>query len=48
MTILDEITFLHHPEFDTQARRTGIVARVNPSGTAAWRLHMVEEKRIGW
>ena len=40
--------FLHHPEFDTQARRTGIVAQVQPSGIAVWRLHVVEEKRIGW
>jgi hypothetical protein len=40
--------FLHHPEFHTQARRSGSVVQVRAGGIAFWRLHFEVEQSIGW
>ena len=40
--------FLRHPEFRTQARRSGRVVQVNPRGITFWRLHAEEEERVEW
>ena len=39
---------LHHPEFDTQAKRMGGVIRVSAAGLSLWRLHGESEIRFNW
>lgn len=39
---------LHHPEFDTQAKRMGTVIRASHTGLAVWRLHAEQEVRFDW
>jgi hypothetical protein len=39
---------LHHPEFDTQAKRMGNVIRVSHIGLAAWRLRAEREVYFDW
>jgi hypothetical protein len=40
--------FLKHPLFDTQAKRLGIVARVQADRIVRWRLRQQLPKTIGW
>jgi hypothetical protein len=40
--------FLKHPQFDTQAKRLGLVARVHPDGVQCWRLGLQRVALIGW
>ena len=40
--------FLRHPEFDTQAKRMGVVARVARGGVHFWRVGNRELKSVGW
>lgn len=39
---------LRHWEFDTQAKRMGVVIRVSSMGIAMWRLHAEEETYVDW
>ena len=39
---------LHHPEFDTQAKRMGTVIRASHTRLAVWRLHADQEAHLGW
>lgn len=39
---------LSHRQFDTYAKRLGIVARVSAAGIDAWRLHSEQMERLGW
>ena len=39
---------LHHPEFDTVAKRMGKVVRVSSMGLAMWRLHAEQEAYFDW
>ena len=39
---------LHHPEFDTVAKRMGKVVRVSSMGLAMWRLHAEQETYFDW
>jgi hypothetical protein len=39
---------LHHPEFDTKAKRMGMVIRVSHAGLSAWRLNVEKEMRLSW
>jgi hypothetical protein len=39
--------FLHHHEFNTDAKRMGTIIRVTHSGLQVWRLHDVDT-RFGW
>lgn len=40
--------FLHHPEFDTHAKRMGTVIRVSPTGLAVWRVHRTTPEKFSW
>jgi hypothetical protein len=40
--------FLRHREFDTVAKRLGIVVRVSSTGITVWRLHAEDEDRFEW
>ena len=40
--------FLHHPGFDTAAKRMGVVARVAPQGLTVWRPHAAKETFVDW
>lgn len=40
--------FLRHPEFDTRAKRMGIVARVHPGGVVYWRAKARSPQSIPW
>src|SRR2546425_962958 len=40
--------FLKHPQFDTQTKRLGMVARVNASGVQFWRKGKRGLQRVGW
>ena len=40
--------FLHHREFNTQAKRMGAVIRVMHTGLAIWRLHAGKVIRFNW
>jgi len=40
--------FLRHPEFDTMAKRMGIVVRVSSAGITVWRLHAEDEESFEW
>lgn len=40
--------FIRHPEFDTQARRMGVVARVYESGVDYWRVGMRLSHAAAW
>jgi hypothetical protein len=40
--------FLRHPEFDTQAKRMGVVARVGASGIRYWRGRNRELRQTKW
>lgn len=40
--------FLRHPEFDTQAKRMGSVARISMKGLVVWRPHAEQEVRFFW
>jgi len=39
---------LRHREFDTQAKRMGVVIRVSSVGLSFWRLHTERETHAGW
>jgi len=39
---------LHHPEFDTQAKRMGAVIRVSAAGLSLWRSHVENEVHFDW
>ncbi|MGH2586869.1 MAG: hypothetical protein ACRDJE_18300 [Dehalococcoidia bacterium] len=39
---------LHHPRFDTTAKRLGHVVRVNPAGLVFWRLRSDQEEQTAW
>ncbi len=39
---------LHHPAFDTQAKRMGTVIHASHSGLTVWRLHAASEERVDW
>lgn len=39
---------LHHPEFDTQAKRMGAVIRVSSARLSFWRLHADREMHLNW
>ena len=40
--------FLHHPEFNTKAKRMGCVIRVLPTVLAVWRIHHEKESHLEW
>ncbi|MCX6628402.1 MAG: hypothetical protein NTW28_12325 [Candidatus Solibacter sp.] len=40
--------FLRHPDFDTQAKRTGSVVRISHAGLAVWRLRSQTEIHTVW
>ncbi|MBE2232436.1 MAG: hypothetical protein IAE85_02990 [Anaerolinea sp.] len=40
--------FLRHPEFDTEAKRMGMVIHVSHTGSWFWRLHGQKETHIDW
>ncbi len=40
--------FLGHKDFDTEAKRMGMVVRLSHAGIFLWRLHVEEEARLGW
>lgn len=40
--------FLGHPEFDTQAKRMGIVVRISRKGLWVWYLHAEKEIQLNW
>lgn len=40
--------FLQHPQFDTAAKRMGLVARVSPPGLAVWRSKAAYETPVDW
>lgn len=40
--------FLRHPEFDTVAKRMGIVARISSGGITVWHLRTEKEARFDW
>ncbi len=40
--------FLHHPNFDTEAKRMGNVVRLSHAGIYLWRLHVENEARLDW
>lgn len=40
--------FLRHPEFNTEAKRMGVVVHISHAGLWLWRLHGQEETRIDW
>ena len=39
---------LRHPDFDTQAKRMGVVIRVSHVGLSVWGLHAHQEVHEGW
>jgi hypothetical protein len=39
---------LHHPAFDTKAKRMGAVIRVSHAGLSVWRLNVEKEMRLAW
>ena len=39
---------LHHPEFDTQAKRLGSVLRLSHAGVSAWHLRHQHEMHYEW
>ena len=39
---------LHHPKFDTQAKRMGAVIRVSSAGLSFWRLNTERKMHAGW
>jgi len=39
---------LRHPEFDTHAKRMGVVMRASQSGISAWRLHVERQENFDW
>ena len=39
---------LHHPEFDTYAKRAGKIIRIGPSGIACWQLRRRQEAFVMW
>jgi hypothetical protein len=40
--------FLRHPEFNTQAKRMGLVCAIAPSGISGWKPHAQEEESWSW
>jgi hypothetical protein len=40
--------FLRHKDFDTEAKRMGLVVRLSHAGIFLWRLHVEEEARLDW
>jgi len=40
--------FLRHREFDTQAKRMGLVIRLGPAGLTVWHLHAEKEISYIW
>lgn len=40
--------FLHHPDFNTQAKRMGRVVRLSHAGLSAWRLRSQVEVHAVW
>lgn len=40
--------FLGHPEFNTQAKRMGLVARLSSSGVSFWRAGDTQLRKINW
>ena len=40
--------FLRHPEFDTQAKRRGIVARVHSDEIILWQLRKHSPRTVSW
>jgi hypothetical protein len=40
--------FLRHPEFDTQTKRLGVVARVGADGVRFWRKGQPHLHRVKW
>ena len=40
--------FLRHPQFDTQAKRMGVIARVAPIGIRFWRGRDRKLQRLDW
>jgi hypothetical protein len=41
-------SFLRHPEFDTRAKRMGIVARVHSGGITFWRMPKRSPQTVAW
>ena len=39
---------LRHPDFKTQAKRTGKVIRVSHAGIAVWQRHQLRDQHIDW
>ena len=39
---------LHHPEFDTYAKRTGRIIRIAPTGITWWQLRRQHEAFVKW
>ena len=39
---------LHHPAFDTYAKRTGRIIRIAPKGIAWWQLRRQQEAFVNW
>ena len=40
--------FLRHPDFDTQKKRMGVVARVTRGGIQFWRIGSRVQQRVAW
>ena len=40
--------FLHHPNFDMEAKRLGNVVRLSHAGIFLWRLHVENESPLDW
>jgi len=39
---------LHHREFNTHARRMGVVLKISAAGIDVWRLHSEQMERLNW
>ena len=52
VTDFDTATFvrrvLRHPQFDTEAKRMGVVMRVSLADISVWRLHAAREAHVAW
>jgi len=40
--------FLHHPEFNTKAKRMGCIVRISHACLSVWRVYADEQIRIEW
>jgi hypothetical protein len=39
---------LRHPQFNTQAKRMGIIARASASGIKFWQIRKQRESHVSW